>query len=72
MEYEKVIKISLKMSHIWLFNYFVVENELAKLQSVEDLVQILMEGNFLEDTFGRQILKEALQFIGRTDLAAGE
>ena len=60
------------MSHTSLFHHFVVENELAKIRSMEDLVQMLMEENFLEDTFGRQKLKEALQFIGRKDLAAGK
>lgn len=31
-----------------------------------------MKGNFLEGTLGRQKLKQTLQFIGRTDLAAGK
>lgn len=60
------------MDHTLISNHIVVENELAKLRSVEDLVQILMEGNFLEGTLGRQKLKQALQFIRRTDLAAGK
>ena len=31
-----------------------------------------MKENFLEGTLGRQKLKQTLQFIGRTDLAAGK
>ena len=60
------------MDHTLISNHIVVENELAKLGSAEDLVQILMEGNFLEDTLGRQKLKQALRFIRRTDLATGK
>lgn len=60
------------MSHAWLSNHFIVENELAKLQSEENLVQSLVEGNILNDTLERQKLKEALKSIRRTDLAAGK
>lgn len=59
----------MKKAYKWIFNYLIVENELEKLRSVKDLVEVLMEGNFLEDNLGRQKLKEV---IGRTGLAAGK
>ena len=59
----------MKKAYTWIFNYLIVENELEKLRSVKDLVEVLMEGNFLEDNLGRQKLKEV---IGRTGLAAGK
>ena len=59
----------MKKAYTWIFNYLIVENELEKLRSVKDLVEVLMEGNFLEDNLGRQKFKEV---IGRTGLAAGK
>lgn len=59
----------MKKAYTWIFNYLIVENELEKLRSVKDLVEVLMEENFLEDNLGRQKLKEV---IGRTGLAAGK
>ena len=59
----------MKKAYTWLFNYLIVGNELEKLRSVKDLVEVLMEENFLEDNLGRQKPKEV---IGRTGLAAGK
>ena len=53
-----------------LFNfYFSVEDEMAELVTGEDVEIISKEGNFLEDCENRQTFKEALQVIGRNDLA---
>ena len=42
---------------------------MAELVTGEDVEIIFKEGNFLEDCENRQTFKEALQEIGRNDLA---
>ena len=59
------------MTIVQLFNdvYFFVEDELAELVTGEDVEIVFNEENFLEDMENRQAFKEALQDIGRNDLA---
>ena len=52
------------MSH-----YFFLEDQLAELKTGEDVAIIFEEGNFLQQNLDRQLFKEALQTIGRNDLA---
>ena len=59
------------MTIVQLFNYvyFFAENELAELVTGEDVKEIFNEENYLEDRDNRETFKEALQDIGRNDLA---
>ena len=52
------------MSH-----YLFLEDQLAELKTGEDVAIIFEEGNFLQQNLDRQLFKEALQTIGRNDLA---
>ena len=63
----------------WLSNYFFVEDEYAQLQTAEDVVKILMKGDFLKDNLGnsrkkteKQKLKAVFKIIRSNDLAAGK
>ena len=52
-----------------MFNYFFVEDQLAELETGEDVAIFLKKDNLLEDNLFRENFKEILQMIGRNDLA---
>ena len=49
-------------------NYFVIDDELAELQTETDISRIFKGGNLLQKSRDKYVFKEALQAIGRTDL----
>ena len=50
-------------------NYFFIEDQLAELETGEDVEVIFNEANFLEGNLDKQTFKKALEIIGRNDLA---
>ena len=58
-----------KLSGVQLPHYFFLEDQLAELQTGEDVAIIFEEGNFLQENLDKQLFKEVLQTIGRNDLA---
>ena len=52
-----------------MFKYFFLEDQLVELETGEDIVIAFQQENLLEENVERQILKKALQIIGRDDLA---
>ena len=49
-------------------NYFVIDDQLAELQTDPDISRIFKGGNLLQKSRDKYVFKEALQAIGRTDL----
>ena len=49
-------------------NYFVIDDQLAELQTETDISRIFKGGNLLQKSRDKYVFKEALQAIGRTDL----
>ena len=54
---------------IQLFNYFFIEDQLAELETGEDVEINFNEGSFLEGNLDKHTFKKALEIIGRNDLA---
>ena len=50
-------------------NYFFIGDQLAELETGEDVEIIFNEANFLEGNLDKQTFKKALEIIGRNDLA---
>ena len=49
-------------------NYFVIDDQLAELQTETDISRIFKGGNLLQKSRDKYVFKEAFQAIGRTDL----
>ena len=49
-------------------NYFVIDDQLAELQTETDIPRIFKGENLLQKSRDKYVFKEALQAIGRTDL----
>ena len=49
-------------------NYFVIDDQLAELQTETDIPRIFKGENLLQKSPDKYVFKEALQAIGRTDL----
>ena len=49
-------------------NYFVIDDQLAELDTETDTPRIFKEESFLEKSPDKYVLKEALQAVGRIDL----
>ena len=49
-------------------NYFVIDDQLAELQTETDISRIFKGGNLSQKSRDKYVFKEALQAIGRTDL----
>ena len=54
--------------NFWSLNFFIVEEQLLELQTVEDLEIIFEKGNFLKEDEDRYVFRKALEIIGRIDL----
>ena len=49
-------------------NYFVIDDQLAELQTKTGISRIFKEEGFLEKSRDKYLFKEALQAVGRIDL----
>ena len=49
-------------------NYFVIDDQLAELQTEKDIPRIFKDERFLEKSRDKYVFKEALQAVGRIDL----
>ena len=56
------------MVNLLLPNYFVIDDQLAELQTKTDISRIFKEEGFLEKSRDKYLFKEALQAVGRIDL----
>ena len=56
------------MINLLLPNYFVIDDQLAELQTKTDISRIFKEEGFLEKSRDKFVFKEALQAVGRIDL----
>ena len=56
------------MINLLLPNYFVIDDQLAELQTKTDISRIFKEEGFLEKSRDKYVFKEALQAVGRIDL----
>ena len=56
------------MINLVLPNYFVIDDQLAELQTKIDIPRIFKEEGFLEKSRDKYVFKEALQAVGRIDL----
>ena len=54
--------------NFWSLNFFIVEEQLLELQTVEDLEIIFEKENFLKEDEDRYVFRKALEIIGRIDL----
>ena len=52
-----------------MYNDFFLEDQLADLETREDVGIVLEDGNFLDENRDRYVFQIALQAIGRYDLA---
>lgn len=53
----------------WKSNYFFLESQLDELKTGTDVAKIFEEEKLLQKNHNKQKFKEALQDVGRTDLA---
>ena len=51
-------------------NYFIIDDQLAELQTEEDITGFFKGVNFLQKSRDKHVFKEALQVVGRIDLVA--
>ena len=56
------------MTNLLLPNFFVIDDQLAELQTKTDISRIFKEEGFLEKSRDKYVFKEALQAVGRIDL----
>ena len=49
-------------------SYFIVEDQLAELETGEDIAIMFKKCNLLEENYDRKTFKKSLQIIGRSDL----
>ena len=56
------------MTNLLLPNFFVIDDQLAELQTKTDISRIFKEEGFLEKSRDKYLFKEALQAVGRIDL----
>ena len=56
------------MKNVWLLNYFIIDDQLAELQTETDIPRIFKREKFLQKSRDKYVFKEALQAIGRIDL----
>ena len=52
-----------------MYNDFFLEDQLADLETREDVGIVLEDGNFLDENRDRYVFQIALQAVGRYDLA---
>ena len=52
-----------------MYNDFFLEDQLADLETREDVGIVLADGNFLDENRDRYVFQIALQAVGRYDLA---
>ena len=52
-----------------MYNDFFLEDQLADLETKEDVAIVLEDGNFLDEHQDRCVFQIALQTVGRYDLA---
>ena len=56
------------MKNVWLLNYFIIDDQLAELQTETDIPRIFKGEKLLQKSRDKYVFKKALQAIGRIDL----